>query len=76
MSRVTLTDSEHNAHSAGIPMTLNPEHYSMRLLPPVASNSMNANGTDCASQNTLAGPTRLKSRMVKEVLLSLFFLDT
>lgn len=39
----------------------------------MASNSMDANGTDCVSQNTLAGASRSKSHLVKEVVaLSLF----
>lgn len=39
----------------------------------MALNSMDANGTDCVSQNTLAGASRSKSHLVKEVVLCLFF---
>ena len=48
-----------------------PWHHTVGDL--VASNSMAANGTECVRQNTLAGASRSKSHLVKEVVLCLLF---
>lgn len=54
-------DGKHDADAAHVTITLNPDRCSIRpATRGAARDSMDANGTDCVSQNTLVGRIKVQ----------------